>query len=126
MIKDFVPLSDLADLVFGGWDIFEDDMYAASINARVLERNTLDLIRPDLESLKPLPAVFDQQYVKRLKGTHVKTGQTKMDLAEQLRRDIQNFKKASNEGVCCQLSVVDWKWFLNLVSQFYHPNLCIQ
>ncbi|UCD79752.1 MAG: inositol-3-phosphate synthase [Desulfobacterales bacterium] len=92
MIKDFVPLSDLPDLVFGGWDIFEDDMYAAAINARVLERNTLDLIRPELESLQPMRAVFDQRYVKRLNGTYVKTGQTKMDLADQLRKDIQNFR----------------------------------
>lgn len=92
MIKDFIPLSDLADLVFGGWDIFEDDMYAAAINARVLEQHTLDLIRPELESLKPMPAVFDQRYVKRLNGTYVKTGPTKMDLADQLRKDIQKFR----------------------------------
>ncbi len=92
MIKDFVPLSDLDDLVFGGWDIFEDDMYASAINADVLARKTLDMIRPELESLKPLPAVFDQSYVKRLNGTYVKNGRTKMDLADQLRQDIQNFK----------------------------------
>ena len=92
MIREFVPLSDLEDMVFGGWDIFEDDMYAAAINAGVLEKKTLDLVRPDLESLKPLPAVFDQLYVKRLNGTHIKTGKTKMDLADQLRQDIRNFR----------------------------------
>ena len=92
MIREFVPLSDLEDMVFGGWDIFEDDMYAAAINAGVLEKKTLDLVRPDLESLKPLPAVFDQRYVKRLNGTHIKTGKTKMDLADQLRQDIRNFR----------------------------------
>jgi myo-inositol-1-phosphate synthase len=92
MIKEFVPLSDLDDIVFGGWDIFDDDMYASAINAGVLEKKTLDMIRPELETLKPLPAVFDQSYVKRLCGTYVKNGKTKMDLAEQLRQDIRNFK----------------------------------
>ena len=75
MIKEFVPLSDLDDLVFGGWDIFDDDMYAAAINAGVLEKKTLDMIRPELEALKPLPAVFDQSYVKRLNGTQYKSRQ---------------------------------------------------
>jgi len=96
MIKEFVPLSDLDDMVFGGWDIFADDMYAAAINAGVLEKKTLDKIRPELESLKPLPAVFDQNYVKRLNGTHIKAGNTKMDLANQLRQDIQDFRAKHN------------------------------
>jgi len=91
-IKDFVPLSGLDDLVFGGWDIFEDDMYAAAVNAGVLERQMLDSIRPDLKNVKPMPAVFDQNYVKRLSGTNVKKGKTKMDLADLLRKDIQTFK----------------------------------
>jgi len=91
-IKDFVPLSGLDDLVFGGWDIFEDDMYEAAVNAGVLGKQTLDGIKSELENVKPMPAVFDQDYVKRLSGTHVKKGKTKMDLADQLRKDIQNFK----------------------------------
>jgi myo-inositol-1-phosphate synthase len=91
-IKDFVPLYGLDDLAFGGWDIFEDDMYAAAMNAGVLEMPMLDNIRSELQSVKPMPAVFDQNYVKRLSGTHVKEGKTKMDLADQLRKDIQNFK----------------------------------
>ena len=92
LIKDFVSLTGLDDLVFGGWDIFKDDMYAAAVNAGVLERATLDGIRTELENVKPMPAVFDQNYVKRLSGTHVKTGKTKMDLADLLRKDIQTFK----------------------------------
>jgi myo-inositol-1-phosphate synthase len=92
MIRDFVPLSGLENLVFGGWDIFEDDMYAAAVAAGVLERQTLDGIKTELQSVKPMPAVFDQSYVKRLKGTHVKKGKTKMDLADQLRKDLQDFK----------------------------------
>ncbi len=91
-IKDFVPLSGLGDLVFGGWDIFEDDMYAAAVKAGVIERNILDGIKIELQSVRPMPAVFDQSYVKRLKGTHIKKGKTKMDLADQLRADLQNFK----------------------------------
>ena len=92
MIREFVPLSELEDLVFGGWDIFEDDMYAAAVNAGVLDKQTLDGIKTELESIKPMPAVFDQNYVKRLRGTHVKKGKTKMDLADQLRQDLQNYK----------------------------------
>ena len=75
LIKDFVSLSGLDDLVFGGWDIFNDDMYAAAVNAGVLEKQILDGIKTELESVRPMPAVFDQNYVKRLSGTHVKRGQ---------------------------------------------------
>ena len=92
MIKDFVPLSGLDDLVFGGWDLFVDDMYTAAVKAGVLERPILDGIKPEMESVKPMPAVFDQSYVRRLSGIHVKKGKTKMDLADQLRKDLQNFK----------------------------------
>jgi myo-inositol-1-phosphate synthase len=92
MIKDFVPLAGLDDLVFGGWDIFEDNMYEAAVKAAVLEKNTLDLIRHDLEQLRPLPAIFDQHYVKRLNGNNAKAAKTKMDLADQIRKDIQTFR----------------------------------
>ena len=93
LIKDFIDLADLDDLVFGGWDIFEDDMFAASLKAGVLENQILTKIQSELQSVKPMPAVFDRNYVKRLDGKHVKSGKTKMDLADQLRDDIQNFKK---------------------------------
>ena len=92
LIRDFVPLSGLDNLIFGGWDIFEDDMYAAAVSAGVLDRQTLDGLKTELENVKPMPAVFDQSYVKRLTGTHIKKGKTKMDLADQLRKDLQNFK----------------------------------
>src|ERR1700689_1002398 len=88
LIKDFVPLADLNDVVFTGWDIFADNVYEAASYARVLDKDQLLEIRPYLESIQPLPAVFDQYYVKRLNGTHVKTGKSKMDLANQLRADI--------------------------------------
>ena len=92
-IKDAVPLVDLDDVVFGGWDIFEENSYQAARTAGVLEPSLLDQIKPELEAIKPWPAVFDQRYVKRLDGPNVKKGKNKKDLAEQLRADIRNFKK---------------------------------
>ncbi len=94
-IAKVVPLARMEDLVFGGWDIFPDDMYAAAVNAGVLAPATLEAIKTDLQAIRPMPAVFDQQYVPRLAGTHVKTGPSKMDLAEQVCADIQQFKAAN-------------------------------
>ena len=94
-IGDFVPLAEINDLVFTGWDPFEDDMYAAARKAGVLEKELLDNIKPFLSQIKPRPAVFDRNYVKRLDGPNVKKGKTKMDLAEQVRDDIRDFKKSS-------------------------------
>ncbi len=94
-IKDFVPLADLNDLVFTGWDIFEDDMYAAAGKAGVLERSLLEQVKPFLSGIKPRKAVFDKNYVKKLDGTNVKKGKNKMELAEQLRHDIREFKRSS-------------------------------
>ena len=92
-IKDVVPLPALDDIVFGGWDIFEENSYQAARTAGVLETSLLDQIKPEMEAIKPWPAVFDQRYVKRLEGPNVKKGKNKRDLAEQLRADIRNFKK---------------------------------
>jgi len=94
-IMDFVPLAGLNDLVFAGWDIFEEDAYEAALHAGVLEKDLLNQIKPFLQSIRPMPAVFDRHYVKKLDGRHVKQGKNKMDLAEQLRADIRNFKKSS-------------------------------
>ena len=93
LIKDFVPLASLDDLVFGAWDIFEDNGFEAATTAGVIESSLLDQVRPELESIRPWPAVFDQRYVKRLMGTNIKTGPTKRDLAEQVRADIRAFKQ---------------------------------
>jgi len=92
LIKDFVPLADLDDLVFGGWDIFEDDCYEAAKTAGVLEQPILDEIKDELSAIKPMSAVFDRHYVKRLDGPNVKKGKNKRDLAEQLIQDIRDFK----------------------------------
>ncbi|MBO0862418.1 MAG: inositol-3-phosphate synthase [Chloracidobacterium sp.] len=93
LIKDFVPLAELNDLVFGAWDIFEENCYEAAMSAGVIEKELLVQLKPQLSKVKPMPAVFDQEYVKRLNGTYVKKGKTKMDLAEQLIDDIAEFKK---------------------------------
>src|SRR5256885_13788355 len=91
-ISEVVPLSSLDDLVFGGWDIFEDDCYAAARTAGVIEPALLDQVRPDLERIRPWPAVFDKHYVKRLDGPNVKRGRNKKDLADQVVADIHKFK----------------------------------
>jgi len=92
-IRDFVPLASLDDVVFGGWDIFDENSYEAAKTAGVLDVDLLEQIRPELERITPMPAVFERKYVKRLDGPNVKKGRTKRDLAEQLREDIRRFKK---------------------------------
>ncbi len=92
-IKEFVPLAELKDLVFGGWDVFADDAYVAATKAGVLDAKDLAKAAKFLKTIKPMKAAFDQNYVKLLHGTHVKKGKTKFDLAEQIREDIRNFKK---------------------------------
>ncbi len=103
-IKDFVPLAELDDLVFGGWDIFEDDAYQAATKAGVLHRESIDGIKPFLESVKPMKAVFDQKYVKKLSGDWVKKGKSWYDLAEQLKEDILSFKEREQ----CERLVMIW------------------
>jgi len=104
LIKDFVPLAGLDDLVFGGWDIFEDNAYQAATNAGVLPWEKLDAIKDFLTKLEPMPAVFDRKYVKKLDGPNVKKGKNWMELAEQVRQDIRDFK-AKNK---CDRLVMIW------------------
>jgi myo-inositol-1-phosphate synthase len=94
-IKEFVPLAGLDDLVFTGWDIFEDNMFDSATNAGVLDRYLLEQIKPFLQKIKPRKAVFDHNYVKMIDGPNVKKGKNKMDLAEQVRDDIREFRKSS-------------------------------
>jgi myo-inositol-1-phosphate synthase len=102
-IKDFVPLASLEDIVFGAWDIFPDNAFEAATNAGVLEKDLLNQVSEQLASLKPMPAVFEQNYVKRLHGENVKAGKNKMELAEQLIDDIARFK---SENGCDRLVMV--------------------
>jgi myo-inositol-1-phosphate synthase len=103
-INDFVPLASLDDIVFGGWDIFEEDCYAAARTAGELEPSQLEQVREELAAIKPMPAVFDQRYVKRLQGPNVKKGKNKKDLAGQLIADIRAFKAKHD----CDRLVMVW------------------
>lgn len=103
LVKNFVPLSTLDDLVFGGWDIFDVSVYEAALNAGVLEKELLDQLKPDLDKIRPMTAVFDQYYVKKLEGTHVKTG-NKWELAQALMADMESFKKENG----CDRLVMIW------------------
>jgi myo-inositol-1-phosphate synthase len=104
LIKEFLPLATLDDIVFGGWDIFEDNAYEAAKTAGVLENDLLEQVRPELEQIKPMSAVFDRRYVKRLDGPNVKKGKNKRDLADQLVEDMRRFKKEND----CDRLVMIW------------------
>jgi myo-inositol-1-phosphate synthase len=104
LIRDLVPLASLDDLVFGGWDIFEDNCYEAATTAGVLEKGLLEQVRPELEAIAPWPAVFDRRYVKRLDGPNVKRGASKRELAEQVIADIRRFKEENH----CDRLVMMW------------------
>ncbi|HXH86855.1 MAG TPA: inositol-3-phosphate synthase [Nitrospira sp.] len=93
MIRDFVPLAGLKDLVFGGWDVYDDNCYEAAMKAGVLERTHLDQVKDFLVKIRPWRAVFEQKFVKNLHGENVKKGRSKMDLAEQVMDDIRRFQK---------------------------------
>jgi myo-inositol-1-phosphate synthase len=103
-IKEFVPLANLQDLVFGGWDVYEDNVYEAASRAKVLEPHLLQALRPELEALKPMKAVFDKAYIKNLDGTHTKTGANKYELADQLMDDIAQFQYSRD----CDRLVMVW------------------
>jgi myo-inositol-1-phosphate synthase len=95
-IKDFVPLAGLDDMVFGGWDIYEDTAYEAAVKAAVLERAQLEQFKEPLSAIRPMKAVFDHDYIRRIDGPNVKQAATKMEKAEMLIEDIENFRKTSN------------------------------
>src|SRR5438128_3567504 len=115
MIRDFVPLARIEDLVFGAWDIFEENAYESALHAGVLERDLVNQLKTELQAVKPMKAVFDQQYVKRLNGTHVKRGANKMELTEQLIEDIKSFKRANE----CDRMVMVWCASTEI---FMHPG----
>jgi myo-inositol-1-phosphate synthase len=99
-ISDFVPLASLDQLEFGGWDLFHDDAYQAARNAEVLSKEHLDLVKDELSAIKPMPAVFFPEFVKRLRGENVKTQKNKFELAEAVREDIRRFKKDKGVSRC--------------------------
>ncbi|MFC1664731.1 inositol-3-phosphate synthase [Pseudomonadota bacterium] len=103
-IQDFVPLANMEDIVFGGWDIFADNTYEAAKKSGVLEQSLIEQVRNELEAVKPMPAVFDRRYVKKLDGSNVKTEGTWWNKAEALKQDIEQFKQAND----CDRIVMIW------------------
>jgi len=103
-VNELVPLAHLNDIVFGGWDLFPENAYEAATHAKVLEKELLETLKEPLSKIKPMKAVFDREFVKRIDGPNVKTGKNKMDLAEQLRADIRNFLKDNG----CDRAVMVW------------------
>ena len=103
LIKDFVELTDLNDMVFGGWDIFDDNVYSSALNAGVLNTDLLEKVKKEIESITPMKAVFDQNYVKNLQGRHVKKGETKYGYAQMLIEDIHKFKA---ENDCDRIAMI--------------------
>jgi myo-inositol-1-phosphate synthase len=104
MIRDYISLARMDDIVFGGWDIFEENAYQAAMKAGVLEKDLLEQLKPELSAIKPMAAVFEQQWVKKLNGPNVKKGKSKADLAAQLIADIAKFKKDNG----CDRLVMVW------------------
>lgn len=102
-VKDFVPLAALDDLVFGGWDIYEDNAYEAATRARVLEQPLLEQLKEPLSAIRPMKAVFDHEYVKRITGPNVKEGGSKVELAEAVMQDIREFREKNG---CARLVMI--------------------
>jgi myo-inositol-1-phosphate synthase len=105
LIKEFVPLAELKDLVFGGWDCFPDNMYEAAVKAGVLTKDMLEPVKKELSAIAPMTCVFDQAYIKNLKPTHAKKAGTKWDLAQAVIRDIESFQKKTGVSRCVMLWV---------------------
>jgi myo-inositol-1-phosphate synthase len=104
LVKDFVPLAALDDIVCGGWDIFPDNAYEAALKAQVLDKTLIETVKEPLSAITPMRAVFEQEYVKRLNGPNVKSGGSKMDKAEALIADVESFRKANQ----CDRMVSIW------------------
>jgi myo-inositol-1-phosphate synthase len=104
LIREFLPFARLDDIVFGGWDIYEDNAFEAAMKAKVLQKDHLLQVKEELEKIKPMSAVFDPAFVKNITGPNIKKGPNKFELAQQLREDINNFKKKNN----CERIVMVW------------------
>jgi myo-inositol-1-phosphate synthase len=104
LIKDFVPLAELNNIAFGGWDVYSDNVYEAALKAKVLEPSLLQSIKPELEAIVPMKAVFDRSYIKNLDGHNIKEAATKYELAQQVMNDIENFRDAND----CSRVVIVW------------------
>ena len=126
LIKDFIALAGLDDLVFGGWDIFTDDIYLAARKAGVLSKDLLDEVRFEIEEIQPWKAVFDQDYVKKLSGEHVKEAANKYELAQLLMEDIQRFKETHDLERMVMVWCASTEIFLNLDPVFETMETFVQ
>src|SRR5438105_4641288 len=104
MIKDFLKLPSLNDVAFGGWDLFPDNAYESASHAEVLTKDHLDQVKDELQAIKPMPAVFYPEYVKRLNGTHTKKGADKWEMAQLVEKDIRGFLDTNK----CSRGVAVW------------------
>ena len=104
LIKDLVPLTSMDNIVFGGWDIFSDNAYEAALKARVVDRYLLEQVRDEMEQIKPMSAVFDEKFIKNIRGENIKRFKTKMDAAQLLIDDMRNFMKQNG----CSRAVIVW------------------
>jgi len=120
-VKDFIPLAPLENMVFGGWDIYKDNVYEAALNAGVLEKDLLNSIKDELSAIKPMPAVFDHKFVKNIDGDNIKHEPTKMDSAKALMADIQKFKEENN----CDRLVMVWCASTEVYTQVTDVHLSI-
>lgn len=114
LIKDFVPLAGLDDLIFGGWDIRDENCYESAVTAGVLKEQDLSKVKNELEELKPMPGVFEQRFVTRLKATYIKNAITKYDYMEMLREDIRSFKRRNNVERIVMIWCASTEIFLSL------------
>jgi myo-inositol-1-phosphate synthase len=122
LIRDLVPLANLNELVFGGWDPFPDNAFEAATKAGVLSATDLAPLRDHLEAIRPMPAVFDRAYVRNIDGPNVKTGETKMDLANQLMEDMQRFQSDNQ----CDRLVVVWCGSTEVYTEPTEPHLSLE
>ena len=121
-IKDFVPLASTKDMVFGGWDIYNDNVYDAALNAGVLDKELLNELKDELSEIKPMPAVFDHKFVKNINGKNIKSEKTKMDAAKALMADIETFKKENS----CNRLVMIWCASTEVYTQITDVHLTIE
>jgi myo-inositol-1-phosphate synthase len=103
-ISELVPLASMDNIVFGGWDIFPDNSYVAAVKSKVVDRYLLDQVKDEMEKINPMPAVFDERYIKNIQGENIKKYKTKLEAAEMLMHDIRNFIKVNN----CSRAVMVW------------------
>ncbi len=103
LVKEFVPLAHLEDLVFGAWDIFPDTGYEAALKSGVIPKDLLDQMKDDLSAIHPMTAVFDTKYIKKINGSNIKKISNKMEQAEAVMKDITDFKAKNN---CDRLTMI--------------------